>query len=131
MTTVLPNFVSPSALLRKKYEDRKGDIVSASPNPVSTVCSSCWYQGMCIIRTLIRQPPRSCCVYELFADRGTSSCTVEELVKFTCNNRCVSRRKWVDDPCPHNENYCENHCPVSRFIRQEGPSTVPVMSDGY
>ena len=70
----------------------------------------------------MRQPPRSCCVYELFGEKGEQEVSVQDLVKFTCDTRCVTRRQWVGDPCPHNEEYCDNHCPVSRHILGIGPS---------
>jgi len=128
----MPNFVSASSLLRKKYEERKGESVKASPFPVSDVCKSCWYQETCIFRTILRQPPRSCCVYELFGDLGTQETTVEDLVKFTCDTRCVTRREWVGDPCPHDSVYCENFCPVSRHILGLGPAQKEdVPYDGY
>lgn len=120
----MPNFVSPSQLLRKTYEARKNDIVKAAPVPVSEVCNSCWYRDQCILRAILRDPPRTCCVYELFGDRGVNETTVEELVKFTCDTRCKTRRQWVGDPCPHDENYCENHCPVSKHIMGKPRSKV-------
>jgi hypothetical protein len=128
----MPNFISKSQLLRKKYEEKKHEIVRALPTPVSDICTSCWYRDMCIFRTILRQPPRSCCVYEMFGDKGTQETTLEELVKFTCDNRCAARQKWVGDPCPHNEDYCEKNCPVSRHIRDMGPARrEDVPYEGY
>ena len=129
----MPNFVSPSALLRKKYEERKNDVVSAAPVPVSEVCTSCWYQDLCTMRVIKREPPRTCCVYEFFGARGNPSATVEELVKFTCDTKCKERQAWAaSDPCPHDEGYCEQHCPVSRYIRGQGPSQYDeVAAESY
>lgn len=129
----MPDFVSPSALLRKKYEERKHATVRAAPTPVSDICNSCWYRDLCIARTIMRSPPRTCCVYEFFGAQGHSEVSLEELVKFTCDTKCKERRRWPTDPCPHNEEYCERHCPVSRFIRGQGPSNfgdVPAESYG-
>lgn len=128
----MADFVSESALLRKKYEERKNDVVRASPIPVSDVCGSCWYKDLCTVRTIMHSPPRTCCVYEYFGARGHSEVTVEELVKFTCDTKCKERSKWVGDPCPHDETYCEHHCPVSRFIVGAGPSDYDeVTADSY
>tara|TARA_R100001079_G_C4451472_1_gene153992 strand:+ start:4829 stop:5218 length:390 start_codon:yes stop_codon:yes gene_type:complete len=128
----MPNFISTSELLKKKYEEKKENIVKAAPTPVSDVCSSCWFQSLCIVRTITRRPPRTCCIYEFFGARGNNEATVEEMVSFTCDTKCVERQQWVGDPCPHNEEYCENHCPVSRYIKGQGPSNyMDVPAEDY
>ena len=81
---------------------------------------------------MLHDAPKSCCVYEFFVDKGNDKSSIEDLVKFTCDTRCVSRQNWTADPCPHDENYCENFCPVSRCIQELGPARkddLPV--DGY
>jgi len=120
----MPNFISTSSLLRKKYEERKDEVVRAFPAPVSEICRNCWYQGPCTFRTMIHQPPHSCCVYEFFGSMGNNEATLEEVVSFTCDTRCRDRQNWVGDPCPHNEEYCSNHCPVSRYILGEDASNI-------
>ena len=87
---------------------------------------------MCTFRALLRKAPKTCSVFELFGDRGINSITIEDLVKFTCDNRCAARQKWVGDQCPHDEEYCECFCPVSRHIRQLGPARKEdVPYEGY
>jgi hypothetical protein len=68
----------------------------------------------------------------LFAENRQKSYTLEETVEYTCNNKCVARQAWQGDPVPHDENYCENHCPVSGFIMNRKASDedqVPKSGD--
>lgn len=117
-------FISTDQLLASTFEKRKKDRVKVFPSPVSEICKHCWYQALCVFRVMSRQPPHSCCVYELFGERGVSDASLEEVVEFTCNIRCKDRQKWVGDSCPHNENYCTNHCPVSRYILGKEASNI-------
>jgi len=120
----MTHFISKSSLLSKAFERRKNEVVTAFPTPVSEVCKHCWYQGLCTFRVMTHNPPNSCCVYEFFGTNGNDSSTIEEMVSFTCDVRCKARQGWVGDPCPHDESYCENHCPVSKFITGQKASDV-------
>ena len=127
----MPDFISPSSLLRKKYEQRKTELVQVSPSPVSDICKHCWFASQCTIRTLTRNPPRSCCVYDFFSQRVDPP-TLEEVVAHTCDRMCKSRQQWEYDPCVHDRNYCDKHCPVSKYIKDEPPSDAKdVPYDDY
>lgn len=84
-----------------------------------------------MVRTLMRQPPRTCCVYDLFGAQGKEAVTLEECVAFTCDVKCKERRTWPYDPCPHDETYCDQHCPVSRHILGIPPNSYDFPEGTY
>jgi len=117
--------------LRKVYESRKLEVVSKSPDPACVICKHCWYQAVCLRNVLNGHKPLTCCVYNLFYkklvkedNKGSSmpqrvslkELTLEEVIKFTCVNKCVERQSWKGDPVPHTPYYCERYCPISRYI---------------
>jgi len=119
--------------LQKVYESRKLEVVPKSPDPVCVICKHCWYQAVCLRNILNGYKPLTCCVYNLFSkkvvkekDSSTpqkvylketlKTLTLEEVIKFTCANKCIERQSWKGDPVPHTPHYCERYCPISRYI---------------
>lgn len=102
--------------LRQVYEQRKIEMVAKSPDPACTICNNCWYQAVCIRNLLLGHKPFTCCVYNLFNKKLVKELTLEEVIKFTCINKCVERQSWKGDPVPHTPHYCERYCPISRYI---------------
>jgi hypothetical protein len=115
-------FRSSNQKLKKDFEKRRLTVINRQPRPASEICDHCWYQAKCILRTLQGDKPRTCCVYSLFTKGPQKSFTLEETVAWTCEKKCVERQAWQGDPVPHDENYCSNHCPVSKFIQNKKPS---------
>lgn len=116
------NFRSNDKKLVRAFEKRRLVVINKNPVPASDICNRCWYQAKCIIRTIRGDKPKTCCVYSLFVQGKEKSYTLEETVAYTCEKKCVERQAWQGDPVPHTEDYCNNHCPVSRFIKDEKAS---------
>ncbi len=97
------------------YNQRKSEVLQQTPDPVSLICKKCWYQAKCIRNVLQGHKPNTCCIYELFSGKEKEF-SLEKIVKFVCEKRCVERQQWQGDPVPHTKTYCERFCPMSRYL---------------
>jgi len=125
-------FRSNDPKLKREFEKRRLIVVNRQPIPASDICTHCWYQSKCVVRTLRGDKPQTCCVYSLFTKEAKGSFSLEETVAYTCDTKCVERQAWKGDPVPHDSSYCKDHCPVSKFIKNEKASNeidVPKSGD--
>lgn len=100
--------------LKDSYLKKKDAIVHSSPKPICEICDYCWYQGKCLLSILHGDKPITCCIFQLFSKN--KELDLENVVKYVCSEKCVERQKWLGDPVPHTKEYCERHCPMSRYI---------------
>lgn len=124
----MTTFRTSSKKLQREFEKRRLTVIQREPIPASEICKHCWYQATCLFRSIRGDKPLTCCVHSLFTRGTQKSFTLEETVAYTCEKKCVERQAWQGDPVPHDANYCENHCPVSKFIKNEkasDPNDVP------
>lgn len=112
-------------LLERGFDSRRDEIVGPAPVPVSNICNHCWYQSKCIIRSLHRDPPVTCCVFQLW-NINQGEISLSDVVEFCCETACRQRQLWAHDPVPHNPDYCSRHCPVSGYILNRPKSNYNV-----
>lgn len=118
----MTRFRTDSKELGAAFERKRHLPVLRSADPASHVCNSCWAKGRCLRLILKGDKPHTCCVYDFFYPRRDASVPLEDLVAYTCETACVKRQSWEHDDVPHDASYCQDHCPVSRYILGRGPS---------
>lgn len=98
----------------KALAEKKDKVICRSPKPACEICDKCWYQGKCLLDVLRGYKPLTCCIFQLFSNKSEE--TVEEIVKYVCENKCVERQTWIGDPVPHTPDYCKRHCPMMKYL---------------
>lgn len=116
----MPEFRSQNPDIAEAYERKRHLPIVREMKPASRVCDHCWGRDQCYLRVMQGGRPLTCCVYDHFRENSTS--TVESLIAYTCEVACVRRQSWDPDPVPHDAEYCDDHCPVSLFLRDKPKS---------